>query len=315
MSNLIFGPVPSRRLGRSLGVNNIPPKICSYGCVYCQIGVSIKIQSRREEFYDPDDIVEEAAKALKKLSDKNEKIDYISIVPDGEPTLDVNLGILIQKLKMFGLPIAVITNGSLLWDPQVRDELAQADLVSVKVDAITPQVWKRLDKPYKELDLEKILNGILTFAAEYQSILYSETMLVKDKNDTPEEIEKIAQYVGEVNPHVAYIGVPTRPPAEDVEPADTNAVNYAYQAFSKYVQNVELLTGTDPGEFAASKNPLDEILAITSVHPMSFDALDRFLVKYNIPWIKVQELIDKGELIETDFHGKKFYLRQIRKKD
>ena len=139
-------------------------------------------------------------------------------------------------------------------------------------------------------------------------------MLVKDRNDKPEEIQKIAQFIGQVGPHTAYIGVPTRPPAEDIEPADPQAINFAYQEFKKYLDSVELLTGTDPGDFGASKNPIEEILAITSVHPMSFDALDKFLLKHNIPWARILDLVQQGELIETDFHGKKFYLRKIKKK-
>ncbi len=314
MENVIFGPVPSRRLGKSLGINNIPPKICSYGCVYCQIGVSVRIDADRQEFYKPGEIISQAQQAIDRLKQQGEHIDYISIVPDGEPLLDKNLGRLIQGLKQFGYPVAVISNASLLWDKQAASELALADLVSIKIDAVTEDIWRKVDKPHKSLNLEKILNGILSFAASYQGILYTETMLVKDRNDQPGEIEKIARFVGQVGPHTAYIGIPTRPPAEDIEPADEQTINYAYQEFTKYIDSVELLTGTDPGEFGASKNPIEEILAITSVHPMSFDALDKFLLKHDIPWARVLELVEQGVLIETDFHGKKFYLRKIKKK-
>ncbi len=314
MENVIFGPVPSRRLGRSLGINNIPPKICSYGCVYCQIGVSIRIQSKREVFYNPEEILEQARQAVDKLKKENEHIDYISIVPDGEPLLDKNLGKLIDGLKKLGYPVAVISNASLLWDKEAAADLARADLVSLKVDAVSEEVWRRVDKPYKDLELNDVLNGILSFAAQYQGILYTETMLVRGRNDMPVEIQGIARFVGQVGPHTAYIGVPTRPPAENIEPADEQTINYAYQEFKKYLDNVELLTGTDPGDFGASKDPIEEIMAITSVHPMSFDALDKFLLKHNIPWARVLDLVDKGELIETDFHGKKFYLRKIKKK-
>jgi len=310
---ITFGPVPSRRLGKSLGINNIPPKICSYGCVYCQIGKSIKIQIKREKFYEPEKIYEEVKKTIENLKQQGEKIDYLSFVPDGEPTLDINLGKEIEMLKEFGIPIAVITNGSLLWQQEVRDELMNADLVNVKVDAITPEVWKKLDKPHKDLDIEKILNGILIFASVYPGILYTETMLVKGKNDFPQEIDKIAEFIAQVQPHTAYIGIPTRPPAEPVEPADEQTLNYAYNVFKNKLDSVELLIGTDPGQFAASKNPIDEILSITSVHPMSFDALDKFLLKYNIPWKKILELIEQGELIETTYQGKKFYLRKLKK--
>jgi len=313
MENIIFGPVPSRRLGKSLGINNIPPKICSYGCVYCQIGVSVRIQSQRQKFYDPQIIINQAQKAIEQLKKEQEKIDYISIVPDGEPLLDLNLGKLIIGLKQFGYPVAVISNATLLWDSQASIELTQADLVSLKIDAITEQVWRRINKPHKDLNLDKILNGISSFSAKYQGTLYTETMLVKNRNDDQKEIQLIAEFIGQLSPHIAFISIPTRPPAENIKPAEEQIINYAYQQFKKNLENVELLTGTDPGEFGASKDPLQEILAITSVHPMSFEALDKFLIKHNIKWIRIQEMIDNNQLIETKFNGKKFYIRKIKK--
>ncbi len=310
---ITFGPVPSRRLGRSLGINNIPPKICSYSCVYCQIGKAIKIQAQRQQFYQPQTIYDEVARTLDILHKKGEKVDYLSFVPDGEPTLDINLGKSIDLLKPLGIPIAVITNASLIDDPQVRDELSKADLVNVKVDAVTPEIWKITDKPHKNLDLNKILNGILIFSSQYQGILYTETMLVKGKNDSQQEIEKIAQFIGQVEPHTAYIGIPTRPPAEQIQPADENTLNFAFHTFKKYTDNVELLTGTDPGEFASTNDPVQDILAITAVHPMSLEALDKFMQKNNIPISILQQLVNEGKLIETTYQGKKFYVRRFKR--
>ena len=310
---ITFGPVPSRRLGRSLGINNIPPKICSYSCVYCQIGKAIKIQTNRQEFYSPDEIFNDVKQTIEKLREKGEKIDYLSFVPDGEPTLDINLGKEIEMLKTLGIPIAVITNASLIDDPQVREELKKADLVNVKVDAVSPDKWKLTDKPHKDLDIKRIMDGILIFSSQYEGILYTETMLVKGKNDSPDELEKIAEFVGQVEPHVAYIGIPTRPPAEDIEPADEQTLNFAYQAFKQYVDDVEMLTGTDPGQFGSTGDPVQDILSITAVHPMSLEALDKFLQKNNISMQVVADLLREGKLIETTYQGKKFYVRRFRK--
>ena len=310
---ITFGPVPSRRLGRSLGINNIPPKICSYSCVYCQIGKAIKIQTNRQEFYRPDEIFNDVKQTIEKLREKGEKIDYLSFVPDGEPTLDINLGKEIEMLKTLGIPIAVITNDSLIDDPQVREELKKADLVNVKVDAVSPDKWKLTDKPHKDLDIKRIMDGILIFSSQYEGILYTETMLVKGKNDSPDELEKIAEFVGQVEPHVAYIGIPTRPPAEDIEPADEQTLNFAYQAFKQYVDDVEMLTGTDPGQFGSTGDPVQDILSITAVHPMSLEALDKFLQKNNISMQVVADLLREGKLIETTYQGKKFYVRRFRK--
>ena len=134
--SVVFGPIPSRRLGRSLGVNNIPPKICSYSCVYCQVGLTDSMSIQRKEFYPPTEIVNEILEKVEQLKKSDETIDYISFVPDGEPTLDVNLGKEIQLIKPLGINVAVITNSSLLWDKDVRDDLILADWVSVKIDTV-----------------------------------------------------------------------------------------------------------------------------------------------------------------------------------
>ena len=143
---IAFGPVPSRRLGKSLGINNIPPKICTYSCVYCQIGRTKNFGFERNSFYSVKKIESEVETILKKLKGKKEQIDYLSFVPDGEPTLDINLGKEIENLKKFGIKIAVITNASLIWMEDVRRELAKADWVSVKVDAVSENIWKKVNQ-------------------------------------------------------------------------------------------------------------------------------------------------------------------------
>ena len=131
-----FGPVPSRRLGRSLGINNIPPKTCSYSCVYCQLGRTSQLIANRQAFYKPKEIFKEVRRKVDEAISRNEKIDYLTFVPDGEPTLDINLGEEISLLRQIGIPIAVLTNASLLWREDVREDLLKADLVSLKVDSV-----------------------------------------------------------------------------------------------------------------------------------------------------------------------------------
>ena len=120
---LVFGPVPSRRLGRSLGINNIPPKTCTYACVYCQLGRTPRLQIERQTFYSTEDLCDAVTCKLRAARERHEPVDYLTFVPDGEPTLDENLGATIAALKPLGIPIAVITNTSLIWDPAVREAL------------------------------------------------------------------------------------------------------------------------------------------------------------------------------------------------
>ncbi|MDY0096053.1 MAG: radical SAM protein, partial [Candidatus Vecturithrix sp.] len=154
--HIAFGPVPSRRLGQSLGINNIPPKTCSYSCVYCQLGRTLKMQITREVFYDPDEIFREVEQKVEQSREKGEAIDYLTYVADGEPTLDLQLDREIKLLRDLGCQIAVITNASLLWMLDVREALRLADWVSVKIDALTPEIWHRIDRPYGALQLDTI---------------------------------------------------------------------------------------------------------------------------------------------------------------
>ncbi len=162
--SIIYGPVPSRRLGRSLGINNIPPKTCSYSCLYCQLGNTIKMQVGRENFYEVEEVVQGVKEKVKQVKEKGEPIDYLSFVPDGEPTLDANLGKEIELLKPLGIKIAVLTNATLLWREEVRQDLQKADWVSLKVDAVSTEIWRRINRPQKSLKLKMILEGMVKFA-------------------------------------------------------------------------------------------------------------------------------------------------------
>ncbi|GAJ21277.1 unnamed protein product, partial [marine sediment metagenome] len=165
---LTFGPIPSRRLGRSLGINNIPPKICTYSCVYCQIGKTSNMKIQPQVFYPPSQIFNEVQKKVEKSREKGESIDYLTFVPDGEPTLDINLGQEIKLIKSLGIKIAVITNASLMEQEQVRKNLKEADLVSLKIDSTEEEVWKKINRPHRNLHLDSLLEGILEFARTFR---------------------------------------------------------------------------------------------------------------------------------------------------
>ena len=236
---MVFGPVPSRRLGSSLGISNIPPNVCSYSCVYCQAGRTCQIQTKRRAFYDPADIRDAVSEKLTKADALGTIIDYVTFVPDGEPTLDSLLGKTIVLLKPLGIKIAVITNGSLIWEEEVRADLLRADWVSLKVDATVAETWRRINRPHGALKLDAILNGMLEFAQRYQGTLVTETMLVKDLNDSIPQIEKMLQFLTRLKPATAYITLPTRRPAEAwVQPPGEEAVQRAYRMFRDHLENV-----------------------------------------------------------------------------
>ncbi len=310
-SSLVYGPVPSRRLGRSLGINNIPPKRCSYSCVYCQLGQTVDMQIKRSAFYQPLELARSVRERVRQLRDKRELIDYLAFVPDGEPTLDINLGKEIELLRALGIKIAVITNASLIRHEDVQQDLQKADWVCLKVDAVTPNIWGSIDRPHEKIKLDNILEGILGFAKSFQGELTSETMLIRGVNDSDREIRKIAAFLAALKPAKAYLAIPTRPPAERIEPATEQTLNTAYQTFSKRLGSVEFLIGYEGNVFSSTCNAVDDLLSITAVHPMREEAVMELLDRLNKGWEIVQELINNGSLVELEYQGKKFYARKM----
>ena len=309
---ITFGPVPSRRLGRSLGINNIPPKFCSYSCVYCQVGRTLNMQVERKDFYEPDRILEEVRDKVKKATEKGEKIDYLAFVPDGEPTLDKNLGHTIELLKPLGIKSAVITNSSLIYREDVRDALMKADWVSLKVDSVIEKIWRKTDRPHKKLQLNNIMDGMMEFREKYQGELVTETMLIKDINDSEENLEAIGDFLSNLQPARAYLSIPTRPPAEDsVHSPDELVINRSYQILSKQINHVEYLIGYEGNAFATTGNIEEDLLSITSVHPMREEAVNKLLLKTGDDWSAVQKLINNGSIIESKHDGKNFYVRRF----
>lgn len=320
--SFVFGPVPSRRLGRSLGINNIPPKTCTYSCVYCQIGRTSRCSTERKAFFDPSEMRDAVREKLAKADGRGERVDYISFVPDGEPTLDARLGELIRLLGAPNLDssapsqrrrIAVITNASLLTRDDVKEDLMRADLVSVKVDAVNPDVWRRIDRPKRTLRLQGILDGVRDFARHYGGTLITESMLVKDLNDGLEEIAGIASFLQEIKPSISYISVPTRPPSERwVEPADEKTLSIACALFGERSVRAELLTGYEGNAFAFTGDVENDLLSITAVHPMRENAVREYLRKAGVGWEEVNKLLLAGRLLEVIYKGQTFYARKMR---
>ena len=307
---IAFGPIPSRRLGRSLGVNHIPPKVCTYSCVYCQVGRTSSLRIRRRAFYEPNQVEVAVREKVTKARSSGEAVDFITFAPDGEPTLDIHLGQEIARLRPLGIPIAVITNGSLLWREDVRANLMLADWVSVKVDAVREPVWRRVNHPHGRLRLPTILDGVLRFAGEFRGRLVTETMLVAGLNDGEAEVEAVAEFLARLRPSTAYIAIPTRPPAEEwVRPPSEEAITRAYAIFRDAGVQVELLTGYEGDAFAFTGDVEADLLAITAVHPMREDALAAFLARAGADWGLVTRLMAQGLLVETEYRGQKFYIR------
>ncbi len=305
MNSLAFGPVPSRRLGRSLGINNIPPKICTYDCVYCQLGGTVRKTISRQVFYKPEEIFDEAEKTV----EGSGHIDYLTFVPDGEPTLDINLGKEREMLKALGRT-AIITNSSLMWMEDVREDLIGFDLVSVKVDALSTELWKRIDRPHDALDIEKIAECLLEFRDSFKGRLITETMLIGGV-DYSGELEKIGRFLSELKPDMAYISVPTRPPSESwVTPPSEELLASAFHEFSRYTET-EFLISYEGDDFSTSGDAEKDILSISSVHPLRYDAVEKILKSDGADWGLVESLISSRRLVRIEYSGEEYFVRKL----
>ena len=314
VERLAFGPIPSRRLGKSLGINNIPAKTCSYSCVYCQLGRTITMATERQTFYKPEEIFKEVKRKINEATSRNERIDYLTFVPDGEPTLDVNLGKTISLLKQIGIPIAVITNASLIWQDDVKEELLNANLISLKVDGVSKDLWREINRPHQNLKLNAILEGITEFVKEFKGAIISETILI-DRVNYGDELEKTADFLKHLKRlDNAYIAVPTRPPAEKwVKPAKEGTVNAAFQIFCEKLgaDRVEYLIGYEGNTFAFTGKVEEDLLSITAVHPMRKEAINEFLKKADADWSVIGKLLEEDELVELEYEGHKYYMRRL----
>lgn len=309
---IAFGPVPSRRLGRSLGINNIPPKHCSYSCVYCQVGPTAAQEITPRAFYSPEMIFRQVSQRLEAVQAQGEMVDYLTFVPDGEPSLDVRLGEAIDALRPLGLPVAVISNASLIWRPEVRVALGRADWVSVKVDSVDIASWQRINRPHPDLRLPDILDGIRSFARSFAGTLASETMLLAGINESPAALTALGQYLRDAGIARAWLAIPHRPPAvAGVHGPDEAAIIRAHQIFHDLGLEVELLTAYEGDAFAFSGDLRRDILAITAVHPLRESALRALVDKSGGDMDLIRVLVDAGELKQVDYAGETFYVRRL----
>ena len=205
----VFGPVPSRRLGRSLGVDLIPFKTCTYDCVYCQIGCTPQTSVDRKEWIPVDQVIEELREKLASGP------DYITLSGSGEPTLYAQIGALVERIKaMTDIPIAVITNGSLLWREEVRRELLGVDLVVPSLDAGDEAAWRAANRPHESLTFARMLDGLVDFRREFKGQYWLEVFLLGGLTDTDEAVGKLAACAARIGPDRVQLNTVTRPPAE-----------------------------------------------------------------------------------------------------
>lgn len=275
----VFGPVPSRRLGQSLGIDTIPLKTCNWNCVYCQMGRTQPMTNERKEYLPTQEILTEVKEALD--AHKPGEIDWVTFVGSGEPLLHSRIGYLIRTVKgLTDLPVAVITNGSLFYLPEVWEELVAADAVLPTLDAGTEKLYRQINRPHPDVTFDRLIQGLIAFRREYRGRLWVEVMLVKDLNDGEAALDKIAFILNRVQPDEVHINLPTRPPAETwVQPPTEEGLMRAQAILG----NVAKVVHPSGGEFDLSgyKSVVDAIIGIITRHPMRQVELERTLERWS----------------------------------
>ncbi|MCL4393293.1 MAG: radical SAM protein [Chloroflexi bacterium] len=303
----VFGPVPSRRLGRSLGIDTVPLKTCNWNCVYCQLGRTAPLVGQRREYYPRKDILAETQAALAAL--KPGEIDWVTFVGSGEPTLHSHLGALIHEVKsLTDLPVAVITNGALLFRPEVRVALSAADAVLPSLDAGSAELYRSINRPWPRLTFETLIEGLIAFRQTYRGKLWVEIMLVRGLNTTEEALGEIAAALRRIRPDRVDLNVPTRPPAETwVQAPSETELAMALAVLGDVAQVVRPIhSGL---VLSGHGDVVDSILAIITRHPMSEQELTRALER----WMPCQveqalaALAESGRAQVVERYGLRFW--------
>jgi wyosine [tRNA(Phe)-imidazoG37] synthetase (radical SAM superfamily) len=303
-SRHVYGIVPSRRLGRSLGVSTVPFKVCNYSCVYCQLGRTTKICNTRQSFYPPNEILGELEEFLK-VHIENE-YDVITLVSEGEPLLYRPIDIIISGIKRLSKkPVVVITNGSLCYDENVRNEVRQADIIMPTLDAWDEESFKRINRPFGKLSFEKVYRGLLELRNSFPGEIWLEVMLIKGLNDSKEQQEKLAERIAKLKPDRVYVNVPLRPPAEPwIEKPDESTIKRARELLNA----TSIEKGTS-GKFVSSEsNAESALLEIIKRHPMSRNDICSFLEQRKINCKQfLREFEDLVHVKKIVYNGIVFY--------
>jgi wyosine [tRNA(Phe)-imidazoG37] synthetase (radical SAM superfamily) len=301
----VFGPVPSRRLGRSLGISPIPEKTCNYTCIYCQLGRTTHFTNTREKFFPVKDILNEIEQALK----QEKKIDFITIVGEGEPTLYEDLRLLITGIReRTSIPIAVITNGALLYKEDVRNSLLEADVIMPTLDAYSEKMFRKINRPHKEIKLEMVIEGFKKFRKIYFNQIWLEVMLIKNINDDIQSLKEIRKRIDQLNVDRVYINVPIRPPAESwVKIPPTFKLTEAQDILK--AENIAHFEEILIESVDQETTPENQILSILKRHPLRIEQI--YTLFPEMKKGEIDLLLDsmrKDEFIESiDYNNRIFW--------
>lgn len=294
----LFGPVPSRRLGMSLGVDLVPHKVCTLNCVYCECGKTTNHTIERKEYVPYDEIIKE----LNDFFSNNQKPDYITFSGAGEPTLNIHIGKVIQyiKTKYPDVPVAVLTNGSLLNDAQVREELLHANLILPSLDAATEKAFKNIDRPHKNLKVDEYIQGLIDFRKDFKGTIWLEVMILPGFNDDLENINGLKEAILKIKPEKIQLNTLDRPGViENIRAATRLELQNIIGQWN--IANVEIIASSAKRKDNKSfrKDTENAIMETISRRPCTLEDLENILGLHVNEINKYLDVLDKEEKIET----------------
>ena len=301
--NYTYGPVPSRRLGNSLGIDVVPFKKCSFDCIYCQLGRTTTKTAKRESYFPASEILDD----LEQVLNTDASIDYITFSGSGEPTLNKDLGKLISEVKeLTEIPVAVITNGSLLGKRAVRDDLLEADLILPSLDAGSESLLQYINRPHSSLHLENIIDGLTNFRKIFPGRLWLEVFLLGGVNTVQNEIEKVASAVGRIRPHKVQLNTAVRPPAEPF------VVPLSREQMERYVSifpcPTEIIADYDRPAEKNIESPIpSKVQELLKRRPCTIEDMSSALRIHRNELVKYLDALQKEGAIERSQHNGRVY--------
>ena len=301
----LYGPVPSRRLGRSLGIDLVPHKICTYDCIYCQIGKTTEKTLQRKEYVPVQEILEEVEAFLK---EEHAPIDYLSLGGSGEPTLHSKIRSIIEGIQTITvLPVAVITNGSLFYERELREDLLRADVVLPSLDAVSPEVFEKINRPGPSFSIENVIWGLIEFRKVYQGQIWLEILFCKGINDTPEELQEMKKAIDRIMPNQIHLNTVVRPPSERYVTPLTQEELEKIRAF--FGERASIVSEFDRHILPPPELDVTErILSILRRRPLSLSDLSRTmgLSQYELERL-LKPLVEEGKVRIRSFRDSVYY--------
>ena len=291
--NTLFGPVPSRRLGISLGVDLVPMKTCTLNCIYCECGKTSHLTLERKEYVS----FETVKKELTHYMAHHARPDYITFSGSGEPTLNSKIGDVLDFIKssISDIPVALLTNGTLFYQKQVREDIKDSTVVIPSLDAATEKIFNKINRPSPHLHMDKIIEGLIRFRKEYSGKMWLEVFIIPGINDTKEELNILKQVIGKIKPDQIHLNTLDRPGSvSTLRAATREELEHVLDVFQ--MDNATIVA--DPPEhkvlFSYRKDTADAILGTIARRPCTSKDLSEIL------GLQVEEVDTYLKSLETD---------------